>query len=280
MAKHTAIINENMSKQYIEKFKIVANLAKSTIKPTYVFPINRLPRNRIDIERMAIDNPDRKGFIDATAKEIQSIVSMGTWNPNEKLPENIAKNLIGSSKFVYTKKYHPDGSFDKYKARLVFRGDKWYDIYNNKTYAGTVMSESVRLLLAVAAAENLELESADVNLAFLYGETPGHQWIYMRRPSGLTDVDMPPIVRLLKSIYGLPMASAKFREHSDTTLRNMGFIPTVSDPRIYVKFYHDGTRAYISVHVDDLGIAASNMQRITEIKSDLQKVYKLQFNTD
>ena len=98
------------------------------------------------------------------------------------------------------------------------------------------MSESVRLLLAVAAAEDLELESADVNSAFLYGEIPGHQWIYMRRPSGLTDADMPPIVRLLKSIYGLPMASAKFREHSDTTLKNMGFIPTVSDPRIYVKF--------------------------------------------
>ena len=91
---------------------------------------------------------------------------------------------------------------------------------------------------------------------------------------------MPPIVHLLKSIYGLPMALAKFREHSDTTLKNMGFIPTVSDPRIYVKFYPDGTRAYISVHVDDLGIAASNMKRINEIKSDLQKVYKLQFNTD
>ena len=46
------------------------------------------------------------------------------------------------------------------------------------------MSESVRLLLAVAAAEDLELESADVNSAFLYGEIPGHQWIYMRRLSG------------------------------------------------------------------------------------------------
>ena len=41
----------------------------------------------------------------------------------------------------------------------------------------------------------------------------------MRRPSGLTDADMPPIERRLKSIYGLPMASAKLREHSDTTLK-------------------------------------------------------------
>ena len=70
---------------------------------------------------------------------------------------------------MYTKKYHPDGTFDKYKARLVFRGDKWYDLYNNKTYAGTVMSESVRLLLATAAAEDLELQSADVSSAFYMG---------------------------------------------------------------------------------------------------------------
>ena len=60
----------------------------------------------------------------------------------------------------------------------------------------------------------------------------------------------------------------------------MGFIPTVSDPRVYVKFYPDGARVYISVHVDDLGIAASNVKRINEIKSDLQNVSKLQFNTD
>ena len=111
---------------------------------------------------------------------------------------------------------------------------KWYDIYSHKPYAVIVMSESVRLLLAT---ENLELKSADVSSAFLYGEIPDDQHIYMKRPSGLTDDDMPPIVRLRKSIYGLPMASAKFREHSDNTLKNMGFLPTISDPRIYVKFY-------------------------------------------
>ena len=63
--------------------------------------------------------------------------------------------------------------------------------------------------------------------------------------------------------------------------KSIGFTPTVSDPRIYVKFYSDGTRAYISVPVDDLGITASNMKRVNEIKSDfLQKVYKSQFNID
>ena len=128
--------------------------------------------------------------------------------------------------------------------------------YNNKTYASHIMTESVRLLLAISADENLEIESADDNSAYLYGEIPANQFMYMKQPAGLTDNDMPFFVRLLKSIYGLPMASAKFRKHNNETLKDMGYIPTISDPRIYVKFYDSGDKAFISVHVCDLGIAA------------------------
>ena len=60
----------------------------------------------------------------------------------------------------------------------------------------------------------------------------------------------------------------------------MGFVPTISDPRLYVQFYSDGTRAYISVHVDDLGIAATTTTIIEIINLELQKLYKLEFNTD
>ena len=70
------------------------------------------------------------------------------------------------------------------------------------------MSESVRLLLSVAATEDMEVASLDVKTAFLYGLIPLAQFIYMRRPAGLTDVDMPAVIRLRKCIYGLPHALA------------------------------------------------------------------------
>ena len=41
-----------MSETYLEKSKIFANNAKSKILDTYIYPINKFPRNRIDIERM------------------------------------------------------------------------------------------------------------------------------------------------------------------------------------------------------------------------------------
>ena len=68
---------------------------------------------------------------------------------------------------IYDKQFNPDGSFKKYKCRLAIRGDKWYDIYNMNTYASTVKSESVRMLLAIAAIENCEIETVDGKTAFL-----------------------------------------------------------------------------------------------------------------
>ena len=149
-------------------------------KPQYVSPLplpfdstRRLPRNMTDVNAMADDNPDKAGFRLSTTAEIKSWRDMGAYNPDEVLdPEQIKLSKIGGSKFVFTKKYNPDGSFDKYKTRLVFRGERWFDIYNNETYAGTVMSETVRILLSVAATTDMELKCVDVKTVSLFGTIP------------------------------------------------------------------------------------------------------------
>ena len=234
----------------------------------------RLPRTFAEVLSMPMNHPDRTGFIESTTAEINSIRDMATYDPNEVLDEAQMKiSKIGMSKIVFTKKYHPDGSFDKYKSRIVFRGDRWYDLYANKTYAGTVMSETVRLMLSVAATEDMEIQSLDVKTAFLYGEVPEDQYIYMRFPAGLTDADMPAVIRLRKCLYGLPHAPATFRKHSDAALRSLGFTPTSSDPRLYVRLHSDGSKAYIAVHVDDFGIAASNKTLMAEIVKAIRDIY-------
>ena len=253
---------DTVSKKTKAKLSSLLCTVGTDSRPTSQLPHDywkgRLPRSIAQVLSMPTSNPDRAGFLAATSAEIKSLRDMETWDPAEELsPEQMKTSGIGMSRCVFTKKYHPDGSFDKYKCRIVFRGDRWYDLYCNKTYAGCVMSESVRLLLSVAAAEDMEVASLDVKTAFLYGLIPLTQFIYMRRPAGLTDSDMPAVIRLRKCIYGLPHAPATFRNHSDATLRGFGFIPTVSDPRLYVRMLADGTKAYVAVHVDDFGIAAS-----------------------
>ena len=80
-AKHLVILAQPMSKVYLEKSKIYVNNEKSKIWDNYFYHINILPRNRTDIERMALNNPDRQGFIDAIANEINELNLWGRGIP-------------------------------------------------------------------------------------------------------------------------------------------------------------------------------------------------------
>ena len=55
-------MKNNIFKTYIAKAKI-----------PYIFPANRLPRNKIDIDNMADSNPDKKGFLDAIDAELSQM---------------------------------------------------------------------------------------------------------------------------------------------------------------------------------------------------------------
>jgi hypothetical protein len=216
----------------------------------------------------------------ALSSELQSLRSMGVYNPSEYIDHrSIDPKLIIPSKLVLAKVFEPNGQFKKYKIRIVGRGDR-YDIdLDIPTYAGTVSSESLRLLIALSAEHDLEMESIDVKTAFLYPLLDESEVIYMRRPKGLTDADMPPIIRLRKCIYGLPQAAEKFRQHSDKTIRDMGFKPLISDACVYVKYF--GSQfAYIAAHVDDFAIASNSQDFLNQIKVTLAKTYEISIVSD
>jgi hypothetical protein len=48
-------------------------------------------------------------------------------------------------------KYHSDGSFDKWKCRIVFRGDRWINVHHIPTYASSADVKGLLLLLSLAA---------------------------------------------------------------------------------------------------------------------------------
>ena len=78
----------------------------------------------------------------------------------------------------------------------------------------------------------------------------------MRRPAGLSDADMPEVVQLTHCVYGLATASAYFRDHSDVTLKSIGFKPTISDPQVYI-LRENRELLIVSTHVDDFGFAGT-----------------------
>ena len=252
------------------------SLGKAFIPPDKDKKIKKAPRTMRELSKLDDLDPDKTGYRDALNSELESLRSMNVYNSSDLLNiDSVPQHKVGSSKLIFSKKLHPDGSFDKYKCRLVFRGDRWVDFFNNKTYSGTVRSETVRLLFSILAETDYEFQSADVRTAFLYGEVPANQDIYMSRPTGLTDADMPPVVRLRKCLYGLPMASAMFKEHCNKVLIDMGFRATISDPGLYLKQLDSGQYVYIFVHVDDFGIISPTTAIGTEIMAQMKKIYNL-----
>ena len=212
--------------------------------------------------------------------ELGSWRANDTWFPDHVDPSMIDPSLLMPSKFVFDMQYNPDGSFHKFKIRLVVRGDRWTDVYGMSTYASTVKPESVRLILSIAAAEDMLIESVDVKTAFLYPPLKPDEIIYMRRPKGLSDSDMPPVVRLKKCVYGLPQASAYFRAHSDATLRAFGAMPTPEDDCVYTYDAPDGARVFICAHVDDFGLISKSQTAIDTVKAHLALTYSLKVNAD
>ena len=75
----------------------------------------------------------------------------------------------------------------------------------NETYAPVARFSSFRLLIALAAHHDLDLEHMDVNTAFLYGDID--TVMYMKQPPGCQVAGQQnKVCKLRKSIYGLKQA--------------------------------------------------------------------------
>lgn len=100
----------------------------------------------------------------------------------------------------------PDGSIDKYKARLIAKGYRQkeeLDFFD--TYSIVTKVTSIRLLIAIAAIHNLEMHKMDVKTAFLNGEL--EKEIYVQQFERFVSPNQKhKVCKLVKSLYGLKQA--------------------------------------------------------------------------
>ena len=108
---------------------------------------------------------------------------------------------IVDNKWVFKIKRLLNGHVDRYKARLVARGfSQQFRVDYYETFAPVVCMESLRVLLAIAAKEDLEVHQMDVTTAYLAGDL--EEEIYMTPPLGLPRTE-GKACRLKKGLYGL-----------------------------------------------------------------------------
>jgi hypothetical protein len=112
----------------------------------------------------AVNDPDYSArWREAIEYEIGQLLANNTWR-EDIYPEDA--NLI-STKWVFTLKFNPDGTLERFKARIVARGfTQQYRIDYIETFAPTVRMATLRAFMAVVACEDLECRQYDIKNAF------------------------------------------------------------------------------------------------------------------
>jgi hypothetical protein len=102
----------------------------------------------------AISGPQREQWKAAINDELRSHGLNVVWT---LVTAPKGANIV-SCKWVFKFKRLLDERIDRYKARLVARGfSQQYGVDYNETFAPVVRMKTLRVLLAVAAAEDLEI---------------------------------------------------------------------------------------------------------------------------
>ena len=172
----------------------------------------------------AMKLPDAQQHHEAAVKEIQAHIENGTWILTTLPP---GRKAIGC-RWVFLIKRKSDGSVDRYKARLVAKGySQRPGIDYNESFAPTFRPATLRIIMAMAAIQDLELRSIDISSAFINGDL--EEEIYMKQPEGFI-IDSPhKVCRLKKSLYGLKQAARQWNIKLHTVLTEMGFKRIESD---------------------------------------------------
>nr|GEV33957.1 retrovirus-related Pol polyprotein from transposon TNT 1-94 [Tanacetum cinerariifolium] len=142
-------------------------------------------------------------------EELNHIIANDVWDL-VPLPKN--QSVIGT-KWVYRNKLDENGIVFKNKARLVAQGyNQQEDIYYDDTYAPIARLESIRILLAIAYANDFKLYQMDIKSAFLNGFI--NKEFYVAQPSGFIDFEKPNnAYKLKKALYGLKQAPKAWGLH-------------------------------------------------------------------
>nr|GEY36172.1 zinc finger, CCHC-type [Tanacetum cinerariifolium] len=129
----------------------------------------------------------------------------------------------------------------------------------------------IRVILALTACKDYELDQLDVNTAFLHGNVK--EVIHMRQPTGYEQHKKVCLSK--KSLYGLKQSPRQwFKRFDEYILRNR-FKRSSYDSCVYYRSYAPGEYIYLLLYLDDMLIACKSKAEIGYTKSLLKKEFNM-----
>jgi hypothetical protein len=218
----------------------------------------------------AYSSPDADYRKEVVWSEMDSIMSNGTW----KFVERPYGCKAVGCKWVFKKKFWPDGTIKKYKARLVAKGytqKEGEDFFD--TYSPVARLTTIRVLLSLAASHGLLVLQMDVKTAFLNGEL--EEEIYMDQPDGFVAEGQEGMVcKLIKYLYSLKQVPKQWHEKFYRTLTSVGFVVNEADKCVYYR-YGGGEGVILCLYVDNILIFRTSLNVIKKIKEFLSQNFEM-----
>jgi hypothetical protein len=202
-----------------------------------------------------------KEWLEAEGQEYLSHDENGTWETVVSLPQGV---FALPTKWVYKYKLDDAGKLVRFKARLVVCGNRQNSDFWRETYAAVARSTTLKILLALVAALDLECDQADVVTAFLNGKLDYDEILYIRLPDG-------GYARLNKALYGLRRSPRLWYEELARFLASIDFYPIEADPCVFV---NKSTGANILAYVDDLLFITRTKPEMAALKALVFDKYK------
>ncbi|KAE8715970.1 hypothetical protein F3Y22_tig00110156pilonHSYRG00076 [Hibiscus syriacus] len=218
----------------------------------------------------ALKSKDKHKWTKAMDEKIASLMKNKTWELVDR-PKN--QRVVGC-KWIFKKKEGiPSVTKARYKAKLVAKGFTQVEgIDFSEIFSPVVKHCSIKLILALVAQYDLELEQLDVKTAFLYGVL--EETIYMDQPDGYCTLETKDKVCLLKkSLYGLKQSPRQWYKRFDEFMLRIGFARSSYDSCVYMKKQDGEISTYLLLYVDDILVASKSKEEVQEIKDMLNSEF-------
>ena len=236
-------MKEEIRKSMMNRIRVLKIVVKAGIE---------VPDNR----RKAMKHDLWPEFYKAEHVELKAFEEFDVW---DLVPSPADANVVGV-RWVYDVKMDENGNVARYKARLVAQGFSQREgIDYNETFAPTMHIKTARLLLAIAARDNVAAHQYDVSTAFLHADL--NETVYVRQPEGHRVKGKEDYVyRLKKAMYGLKNAPKAYSDFFMNVLSELGFVQSeclwiLRKGKSYV---------YYLFHVDDI-LCVSNDMELREV---------------
>lgn len=218
----------------------------------------------------AMQEPDRKQFVEAMEKEVRDQSENGNFTvmPKSELPKGAT--VLPAVWQMKRKRDIKTQRIKKHKARLNIDGSRMQKgVHYDETYAPVASWNSIRLLLTMTAVHKWHTKQLDFVLAF--PQAPVDRDIYMKIPKGF-ELDQGNsadyVLKLHKNVYGQKQAGRVWNKYLVNKLvKELKFVQSKTDECVFYR----GSTMYV-LYTDDSILAGPDEAEINQIIKEMKKV--------